>query len=83
LHLPPLLVFRPGVLGGYQDTRKISFRLSPVGSEADERIAGEFLKNPVRMENGHMPLPCGPGFGFELNHRALETRPPVGEEGTR
>jgi galactonate dehydratase len=57
--------------------------LETVGSEADERIAGEFLKNPVRMENGHMPLPAGLGFGFELNHQALETRPPVGEEGTR
>ena len=28
------------------------FILETVGSEADERIAGEFLQNPVRMENG-------------------------------
>ena len=57
--------------------------LETVGSEADERIAGEFLKNPLRMEYGHMPLPCGPGLGFELNDQALVMRPPVGEEGTR
>jgi galactonate dehydratase len=57
--------------------------LETVGSEADDKIAGEFLKNPVRMENGHMPLPSGPGFGFELNEQALETRPPVADEGTR
>jgi L-alanine-DL-glutamate epimerase-like enolase superfamily enzyme len=57
--------------------------LETIGSEADDRIAGEFLKNPVRMENGHMPLPSGPGFGFELDQQALETRPPIADEGTR
>jgi len=57
--------------------------LETVGSEADDRIAGEFLKDPVRMENGCFSLPSGPGFGFELNPQALETRPPVAEEGTR
>jgi galactonate dehydratase len=57
--------------------------LETVGSAADDKIAGEFLKNPVRMENGYLPLPSGPGFGFELNDQILETRPPVVEEGTR
>jgi galactonate dehydratase len=57
--------------------------LETVGSEADERIAGEFLKNPVRMENGSMPLPTGPGFGFELNEQAVLARTPIAEEGTR
>jgi L-alanine-DL-glutamate epimerase-like enolase superfamily enzyme len=56
--------------------------LETVGSAVDERIAGEFLKNPVRMEHGYMPLPSGPGFGFELNDQAL-TRPPIADEGTR
>jgi len=58
------------------------FILETVGSAADDQIAGEFLKNPVRLENGCLPLPGGPGFGFELNGQAL-ARPPVGEEGTR
>ena len=57
--------------------------LETVGSEADDRIAGEFLKNPVRLENGCLPLPSGPGLGFELNAQALETRPPVADDGTR
>jgi galactonate dehydratase len=57
--------------------------LETVGSEADDKIAGEFLKNPVRLEKGCLPVPAGPGFGFELNSQALETRPPVPEEGTR
>jgi galactonate dehydratase len=57
--------------------------LETVGSEPDDRIAGEFLKNPVRLENGCLPVPAGPGFSFELNSQALETRPPVPEEGTR
>jgi galactonate dehydratase len=57
--------------------------LETVGSAADDKIAGEFLKNPIRMENGYLPLPSGPGFGFELNDQVLETRPPVVEEGTR
>jgi galactonate dehydratase len=59
------------------------FILETVGSEAEDMIAGEFLKDPIRMENGHMALPCGPGFGFELKDQALETRTPVAEEGTR
>ena len=57
--------------------------LETVGSEADDRIAGEFLKNPVRLENGCLPLPSGPGLGFALNEQALETRPPVADDGTR
>ncbi|MDR3675135.1 MAG: mandelate racemase/muconate lactonizing enzyme family protein [Acidobacteriota bacterium] len=57
--------------------------LETVGSEADEQIAGEFLKAPLRMENGHLPIPCGPGLGFELNDHVLETRPRIAEEGTR
>jgi len=59
------------------------FILETVGSAADDKVAGEFLKNPIRMEHGYMPLPCDPGFGFELNDQALETRPPVTEDGTR
>jgi galactonate dehydratase len=57
--------------------------LETVGSEADDRIAGEFLKNPVRLQDGCLPVPTGPGFSFELNGQALETRPPIAEEGTR
>ncbi len=59
------------------------FILETVGSERDEQIAGEFLRNPVRREGSYMPLPCGPGFGFELNADAVEKRAPVLEEGTR
>jgi galactonate dehydratase len=59
------------------------FILETVGSEADDKIAGEFLKNPMRMKKGYMSLPCGPGLGFELNAEALETRSPVADEGTR
>ena len=58
------------------------FILETVGSEADDKIAGEFLKDPVRMEDGHIPVPCGSGFGFELNEQAL-SRPRIAEEGTR
>jgi galactonate dehydratase len=58
------------------------FILETVGSEAEEKIAGEFLKEPLRMENSSLPLPCHPGLGFELNPQAL-SRPAISEEGTR
>ena len=58
------------------------FILETIGSAADEQIAGEFLKEPVRMEGGHLAVPGGPGLGFELNERAL-TRPAIAEDGTR
>ncbi|MGA2984779.1 MAG: mandelate racemase/muconate lactonizing enzyme family protein [Terriglobia bacterium] len=58
------------------------FILETVGSEADDKIAGEFLKEPARMENGQISVPCGSGFGFELNEQAL-ARPRITEEGTR
>jgi galactonate dehydratase len=58
------------------------FILETVGSEIDEQIAAEFLKKPVRIEDGHLPVPCGHGFGFELNEQAL-ARPRIADEGTR
>lgn len=58
------------------------YMLETVGSEADEQIAGEFLKTPLRMEDSHFPLPSGPGLGFELNAAAL-ARTPIADEGTR
>lgn len=58
------------------------FILETIGSAADEQIAGEFLKEPVRMEGGHLAVPSGPGLGFELNEQAL-ARPAIAEDGTR
>ncbi len=58
------------------------FILETIGSAADEQIAGEFLKEPVRMEGGHLAVPGGPGLGFELNEQAL-ARPAIAEDGTR
>jgi len=57
--------------------------LETVGSENDDQAAGEFLKNPIRRVDGHLPLPTGPGFGFELNEVALASHPPIPEDGTR
>jgi len=57
--------------------------LETVGSAEDEKAAGEFLKNPVRMRDGYLPLPGGPGFGFELTDHILQSEPYPKDEGSR
>ena len=59
------------------------FILETIGSEADARLAAEILKNPVRLENGALPLPAGPGFGIEINDSALKKYPYVPHDGWR
>lgn len=42
-------------------------------SEVDQRMRRELINADVESPNeGFLPLPTGPGLGFELNHEALE-----------
>ena len=59
------------------------FILETTGSETDERIAADLLKNPVQLQDGTLPVPDGPGFGFELNESAFADYPFRPEEGYR
>lgn len=35
----------------------------------------ELLVNPLKLEDGHLVVPEGPGLGIELNEAALSTHP--------
>lgn len=59
------------------------FILETIGSEADEDLARQFLQKPLGMEKGTMPLPCGAGFGLELNPEAFGEYLCAADEGTR
>lgn len=59
------------------------FILETIGSEADEKLTADMLKNPLRLSAGTLELPVGPGFGVDLVQEALDTRPYVPYAGHR
>jgi L-alanine-DL-glutamate epimerase-like enolase superfamily enzyme len=40
-------------------------------SLCESALRKELLTSDVKMENGHIPIPSGPGLGVELNREAL------------
>ena len=59
------------------------FILETIGSEADDRLSAQLLTNPVRLINGALELPTGPGFGVDVNQEALDARPYMPYSGHR
>jgi galactonate dehydratase len=59
------------------------FILEVIGSEAEEKLTADLLKNPVKFTAGELSLPEGPGFGVELNEEALNARPYMPYAGRR
>lgn len=57
--------------------------LEVIGSEAEEKLMAELIERPVKLQDGELELPEGPGFGVKLNEEALERRPYVPHEGSR
>jgi galactonate dehydratase len=51
------------------------FILETVGSDADRELWRELLGEDLRLEDGCLRVPSGPGYGVELNEAALERRP--------
>ena len=45
---------------------------SITGSREEQVTLGDgYLRNAFRIENGHIPIPTGPGLGIELDENAL------------
>jgi L-alanine-DL-glutamate epimerase-like enolase superfamily enzyme len=59
------------------------FILEVIGSEAEEKLTSELLKNPPEFNAGQLTVPEGPGYGIELNQAALDARPYIRYEGRR
>jgi galactonate dehydratase len=59
------------------------FLLETIGAEAEDKLAEELLKKPIKRVNGEFSLPESPGFGAELNQGALDARPYVPYLGCR
>jgi galactonate dehydratase len=59
------------------------FVLEVIGSEAEEKLTADLLKNPVKFTAGELSLPEGPGFGVQLNEEAMNARPYMPYAGRR
>lgn len=59
------------------------FILETIGSDADQRLASELLTTSLRIHQGTLGLPPGPGFGVDLNQDAMDARPYVPFAGHR
>jgi len=59
------------------------FILEMIGSESDEELWRDLVGHPPPLEDGHLLLPCGTGFGLELNEAALDNHPCVPCPGLR
>jgi galactonate dehydratase len=59
------------------------FILETIGSEADDRLTAQLLANPLRLIDGALGLPTGPGFGVDINQEALDARPYMPYSGHR
>jgi galactonate dehydratase len=57
--------------------------LETIGSEADWQLFASLLHNDIRLEDGMLPVPCGPGFGILLDEDALANAPYVPQAGLR
>ena len=59
------------------------YMLETIGGEAEWQIWREVLRNNVSLDDGHLPVPCAPGFGVTLNEEALAQRTYVPQQGWR
>src|SRR5439155_10476903 len=59
------------------------FILETVGSQHDERLFREVVKNFVQPKEGHFPVPCSPGYGIELDECVLSRYPHFPHDGWR
>lgn len=59
------------------------FILETIGSEAEDKLAGQLLDNPMKFSDGVLELPTGPGFGVNIVQDALDARPYVPCNGYR
>ena len=59
------------------------YMLETVGSDADWNIWHNLLRNPLALDDGHLPVPCAPGFGAVLNEEAIGRYPYTPHEGWR
>jgi galactonate dehydratase len=57
--------------------------LETIGSLTDQELFSHIVKNPIHVEDGHLPIPTCPGFGVELNECALKKYPYHPHEGWR
>ena len=51
------------------------FILETIGSEADRKLWEELLRDPPQFQDGHLPVPCLPGYGIELNEEEMARHP--------
>lgn len=49
--------------------------LETVGTDSDRELWRELLGEELRLEDGCLSVPCGPGYGVTLQEAALEGRP--------
>jgi galactonate dehydratase len=57
--------------------------LEVIGSDSEAKLMAEFVERPVKLQDGELELPEGPGFGVTLNEAALGRHPYVPHEGSR
>jgi len=59
------------------------YLLETIGSEADWKLWGELLRNPLKLEDGCLPVPTAPGYGIEWNEEAAARHPYLPHDGWR
>ncbi len=57
--------------------------LETIGSDADREIWEDLLQNPPQLQQGHLPVPCLPGYGIELKEEGIARRPYSPRSGWR
>jgi galactonate dehydratase len=57
--------------------------LETIGSESDQKLWEELLRNPIGLQDGYLPLPRLPGYGIELNEEGIARHPYAPREGWR
>jgi L-alanine-DL-glutamate epimerase-like enolase superfamily enzyme len=57
--------------------------LETIGSPADHHAAQKLLKTPIAVQEGHLSVPTGPGWGTEVNPEAFSEFPCLPESGRR
>ena len=59
------------------------YQLETIGSEADGLLWRDLLHQDLPLKDGCLPVPCAPGYGFQLNCEAMERYPYVAHDGWR
>ena len=57
--------------------------LETIGSDADWMLFRDLVRNDIKIDDGSLPVPCGPGYGILLNEEAMATRPYNPQAGWR